>query len=440
MARLINVEKSKYINSNISIYSKNKIGQYSKFLSKNPIFVTYYHINKQMTRSDVGTGGIESELGKTSPIRFNKIETFPVYNLPELKPDITFDETGFDIDIELSDITILPNTIKPYPGDYMLVSIPNSQDVLLRVNNINYNTIQSNDFYLVDLDIKQIDADLSEFIKPGQIVDTYQTIFENIGTQDRCFIRVDDIEKLNAIVKTLNQLKDFYKDTFYNVECNSFVLYNNYPCECQNETWLYDPFLETFINRSNIYYEENNEAALVLTPNDILPLNFDYQFSRTLWYAVLNRTTDYLTQYSYYYQSSIVKRFSPFKMYNYPCNSVKIEFFDDPKDTDTSGKCNDNIEYQMTQRTQCFPVSNEGFGEYFDHILIEDIMNGELSSDDYLNKIVYNYIMNIDMEIDKDILLKYTFNHTIKSFHYIPLVMYIIIKRYNEYFNTYVEL
>ena len=44
MARIQSVEKSKFINQNIDIYSQNKIGQYSKFLDKNPIFVTYYHI------------------------------------------------------------------------------------------------------------------------------------------------------------------------------------------------------------------------------------------------------------------------------------------------------------------------------------------------------------------------------------------------------------
>ena len=120
MAQLISVEKSKYINQNIDIYSKNKIGQYSKFLNKNPVFITYYHINKQMSRTDVGTGGIESELGTNSPIRFNKILNFPIYNLPSLTPDIVFDETGYDIELDLTDITILPNTVKPTPGDYLI--------------------------------------------------------------------------------------------------------------------------------------------------------------------------------------------------------------------------------------------------------------------------------------------------------------------------------
>jgi len=73
MAHLMNVEKSKYINTQISIYAENKVGQYSKFLNKNPIFVTYYSVNIVMSRTDVGTGGIQQEIGEDSPLRFNKI-------------------------------------------------------------------------------------------------------------------------------------------------------------------------------------------------------------------------------------------------------------------------------------------------------------------------------------------------------------------------------
>ena len=105
MAKIINVEKSQYLDSNIEIYAGNKVGQYSKYLDKNPLFVTYFHVNSAMSRTDVGTGGINSDLGKSSPIRFNQINNLPVYNIPELKPDADFTENGFDIEMELNDVT-----------------------------------------------------------------------------------------------------------------------------------------------------------------------------------------------------------------------------------------------------------------------------------------------------------------------------------------------
>ena len=191
MARIQSVEKSKFINQNIDIYSQNKIGQYSKFLDKNPIFVTYYHICNTLTRTDVGTGGIEVELGPRSPIKFNKILQFPLYNIPEIKPDIVWDETGYDIEMDLSDITVLPNTIKPTPGDYFLLDFPGIKQYPFRVNSFRYTTIQSNDFYMLSADLRHSGDNCCNEIEK-LVVESYHCVFENIGTQDNCFIKLDD--------------------------------------------------------------------------------------------------------------------------------------------------------------------------------------------------------------------------------------------------------
>lgn len=443
MAKLINVEKSKYINQNMEIYSKNKIGQYSKFLNKNPVYVTYYSINLQMSRADVGTGGIESELGENSPIKFNKILGFPVYNIPELKPDITFDESGMDIELDINDVQVLPNTIKPKPVDYMILHIPGAKEILFRVNNFEYNTVQSNDFYSISLDIKDIGDNLEETRMKGQIVETYQTIFENIGTQDRCFIRIDDIDKLNTIVKTLNQLKEFYINAFYNRDTNSFLLMDNYPCHCNNDAILYDAYLEKFIGDSNIYYEDNNESALVLTANDIMPPNFNYLYTRTLWYAVLNRSMDFLNKFNYWYQSPISKPFSTFRIHDLNVNSVKVISVKNEIQIDDSTigfECDLNFGSVPTVGEPCIPVTNAGLRYYNDSELLDNLLSDELSSTEYLYEIIYKFIKNIPMEIERDKLIPYTFDHDIKTFKYLPMVMYIIIKNYDEYFKTEAEI
>ena len=268
MARIQSVEKARFINQNIEIYSQNKVGQYSKFLDKNPIFVTYYHICNTLTRTDTGTGGIEDEIGPKSPIKYNKILQFPMYNIPEIKPDVVWDETGYDIDLDLSDIVILPNTIKPTPGDYFLLDFPGIKQYLFRVNNFRYNTIQSNDFYTIDCDIKDIGIDLEDKSMKTNIVDEYQTVFDNIGTQDKCFVKSSDISYLNSIVDLYYKLRDYYRDAFYKNDLNTFT------CRIgSNEgipMWVCDPFLEAFINKSHIYYDENIEDTIILTINNLM--------------------------------------------------------------------------------------------------------------------------------------------------------------------------
>ena len=321
MAKILNVDRAKYLDKNIEIYTQNKIGQYSKFLDRQHIYVTYFPINHQQTMVDVGTGGIESELGTQSPIRFNQVDNFPVSNFPELRPDIIFDETGYDIDLDISDLTILPNTIKPSPGDYMIYQIPGTKQILFRVNNIKYVSIQSNDFYQIDCDIKRIGDDVYKVIEP-QVVDKFTCIFDNIGTQDKCIIRTNDIEKLNNIAQSITEILQYYRDMFYINETNTFVLNKQYGYP---QDWMYDIYLERFLTDSKLYTDnEEIELNLVFRPQDNPPLDFDMMYRKSLWYAILTRNKTFLNPYMYYYPKGIIKNSSVFKMYDYPVSSVAL--------------------------------------------------------------------------------------------------------------------
>ena len=317
VAQILNVEKPQYINQVIDIYTKNKVGQYSKYLDKAPTFVTYYHINDALSRSDVGTGNIESELGERSPIRFNKITNFPMYNIPELKPDINYDETGYDIELDCNDLVILPNTIKPKAGDYFIVSLPGVKEYLFRVNNFRDNTIQSNDFYMIDADIKDIGTNLELKRMTGQVVETYLTVFDNIGTQDKCFLKTTDIEYLNSLSDLYYKLRDFYKNAFYIRDLNCFTYQTGKFYETGRPIYRYDMYLESFINKSHIYYDQNSEESLVLTPADVVENDFSFTFDMTLYNAILEKSTELLRPYCYITTDIITMPYSIFNMMQY---------------------------------------------------------------------------------------------------------------------------
>lgn len=438
MAKIISVEKSKYINQNIELYSQNKIGQYSKFLNKNPIFVTYYSINLQESRSDIGTGGIQKEYGPASPIKFNKIKDLPIYNLPTINPDLDYDESGIDINIDLSDIIILPNTVKPIPGDYMLLDFPGIKQFLFRVNNYKHNTIQSNDFYEVDLDIKEIGTNLESTTGIiNQLSQTYQTIFDNIGTQDKCFILDTDVDKINALVRTMDVIKANYINLYYDGQVGSFVdcipftgtdcpVENR--CNCMQE--VYDPYLEKFINNTNLYYVNDVENSLLLVPADILPSDFDYLYSRSIWNAIIRRNMEMLATYMYYWESKISKAYSPFNMQDRDTDSIKLYL--SSTELDLANQIN-GANQTYVRNGAC--VAGTLLGAYFDISLINQIKNKELTSTDYLDKIIYNYFNNITEEIDKDVLLQALLDPTERVFKYTPMIIYIINVYYNEYFK-----
>ena len=446
MAVVLNVEKSKYINSIIEIYTKNKVGQYSKFLNYQPTFVTYYHVNQVLSRADVGTGNVESELGERSPIRFNKILNFPLYNLPELKPDINVDETGADIELDCTSIICLPNTIHPRSGDHFIIKLPNTKEFLFRVTNFEYNTIQSNDYYRIDAELHAISTNIEEKFMKGQIVEEYYTIFENIGTNDRCFFRTRDSEYLNSLSNLFYKLRDYYINGFYKRDINSFTYGTARYSEFGREMYRYDSYLEHFINESNIYYDENSERSLILTPANVLQDQFNLRYSQLLYDAVIKRSIEMLRPYCYMVTNLITAPISLYNKMGYNGENVSVY----PMKNKISAKnnyetktCECGCEYEVVQTTydldpmpKCTPTWTLSDGqEYFKHEFLQAIIDGYIDTDDYYELIIFNFIHNIKMEIDRnEIMQELDINE--KNYYFLPMILYIIRTQYTDYFAT----
>ena len=449
MAQILNVEKPQYINQVIDIYSKNKVGQYSKYLDKSPTFVTYYHINEALSRSDVGTGNIESELGERSPIRFNKITNFPMYNIPELRPDINYDETGYDIELDCNDLVILPNTIRPKAGDYFIVSLGGGfKEYLFRVNNFRYNTIQSNDFYTIDADVKDIGTGLEIKRMPGQISETYLTVFENIGTQDKCFLKTTDIDYLNGLSDLYYKLRDYYKNAFYVRDLNCFTYQTGKYSETGRPIYRYDMYLESFINKSQIYYDKNSEESLVLTPADVVEGDFSFTFDLTLYNALLEKSVELLRPYCYLTTEVITMPYSIFNMMQYFGESVHLFCYKDKLSSKTNGSsstclpCSQStstskggeVWYDLNPLPTCTPTwSLEDGKEYINSEFLKMLLKGRIDTDDYFELIIFNYMHNISMKIDRMEIMN-SLDRDEHCYYYLPMVIYIIGTMYGNYF------
>ena len=456
MAMIMNVEKPYYINRNIDIYTKNRVGQYSKFLDKSPVFVNYYHINTALSRVDVGTGTIESELGERSPIRFNKLINFPIYNIPELRPDINYDETGYDIELDCNDIVILPNTIKPRSGDYFILSFPNIKEFLFRVNNIRYNTIQSNDYYMIDCDIIEIGIDLELKRMKGQIVEEYATIFENIGTQDRCFLKNSDIDYLNSLGDLFYKLRDFYKNAFYIRDLNNFTYQTGLWSETGRPIYLYDAYLSHFINQSHIFYDENSEETLYLSPASPLDPKFDYTYSLTLYYAIIKNNLEMLHPYCYIVTSVITMPYSIYNIMQYFGEDTKLFCYRKPQNLNPTPyqhipvyncpactvppNSTKPVWNDLNPLPNCTPTWSLSDGvEYFSSKFLNALLGKCIETDDYFELIIFNYLHNISMKIDRCEIIE-SLTDDSRCFYYLPIIIYIISAWYRGYFVSEKEI
>lgn len=319
MGSLVKVESSAYTKDVIDIYSSNKVGMYSKYLSLTPEFVTYYSVNQIMSRTDVGTGSVVTERGYNSPLRFNKIKNLPCYNLPVLSPDIVYDETGMDLDLDVNDVVLLPDTVKPTVPDYMIYHLPEGRQLLFRVHSFRYNTIQSNEFVYINLELKEMGTDIEEKMET-QVVKTFYTVFENIGTEDKCFIEEEAVETVNGLVDLITECSNIYRDSYWDECIGGYVLPSNYDMR----KVIYDVFLTHFINETDLF--PHRDTTLTTLPYlDYVPQGSEALYKRSLLYAVEHKTNKLLARDMYYYLGLIKSPFSPFRVYHYEAQSVNLQ-------------------------------------------------------------------------------------------------------------------
>lgn len=468
MARIINVEKAKYTDSLIRVFEENRVGQYSKFLDKTPLFVTYLHINENESRNDVGMGAVSSDVGPNSPVRYDQINQFPVYNIPELKPNIDYDtEKGYDVELDLSDITILPNTVKPSIGDHIIIMLPNAVELCFRFNEFQYNTIQSNDFYLASADLRFTGKNLLKRFR-GQIVCEWETIFENIGTEDKCFIRKIDIPKIQDTAKLIEELLTHYYHNFFDRETGTFVCKNNTETEEFGvDPWYYDKYTEKFIMDSQIYYRDNIEESIVLSCADIKQ-DMERLYMETLYYAVLKKDKSYLAPYCYIYQVGIQKLSSPFIINDINCRGANLLIIRDElqkghSDAWDSHTAKEYFSHQLIDmikhpKHQVSHTDEENGTESValykgveKEIYKEFQNNPNAGTEDcpvyyspkiehatltYLDQIVYHFMVNDLVDIKRELLTPYTLRIDNYTYRIMPIIIYILMDYYDSYFKS----
>lgn len=436
MAQL-SVEQSTYISSQQQYLADSRVSQFAKFLNKNPIYVTYYAVNHAESRTDAGTKNIYEEIGPHSPLRFNKILQLPAFNFPELKPDVTQDEGGYDVDMEITDIAFIGGTIRPRPGDYMLVTLPRVLPLLFRCNNFSHNTIQSNDYYMGDFDLVDINQEYTKLIE-NQVSEVYTCNFANIGTNQKVMISLEDANKIADATELIDTLTQFYNDAFYNADVDGFVLYDASAIESGSAPinglgigtqWYIDNYLTRFINESEIFRRDDSDYTTVLNYLEMLPLNFDYVYRRTVWNAVLRRTNDYLNVYTYAWSRLIQKRTSPLMMASIATLHPTVEIFDHyVKPEDPVPK---ELEHVLPRPGDVcgWAGYDPMLRPYFSLKLMKAISSGVKDIDlNPVEMIIYDYIKGgIDaVTYKKSDLLNYSFRHDMFTYMHMPLIIYIL--------------
>lgn len=385
------VNEQKMVEDSTFQYEERIKSPASRFIESTPVFTTYYHINVDQTTVDEGFLDVASIIGHRSPIRFNKIEDFPIYGLDQIVLQLQEEDQGLDVSFE-SEATILPNTIKPVQNDFFI--IPTLKDYyIFRVTDIQYDNIMPDNFYKINYKLEYIDSVKLEEIEKQVILENV-CILENIGTETNCIIQKSIYKKIQDVEKMYREITEFYKVMFYNDRHNVFL------GELENGRFLYDPLQTEFINKNRLFNEKNNLETLILTEEYDDPKR-KYKYAKSVYKFIELQDMKLLSNFVYAKRPGTTIHESSF----YRWHDKKVDILDIPQF-----------------------ITDESLRIFSDEFVLAIRDNIEMKSDyaNLIQKFVRSEKITIeDIPLTLDTELIYL-NNSLEVFFFTPIILYII--------------
>ena len=101
---------------------------------------------------------------------------------------------------------------------------------------------------------------------------------------------------------------------------------------------------------------------------------------------------------------------------------------------------NGEIWYDLNPMPKCTPTWSLKDGiEYFDSNFLKMLLEGKIDTNDYCELIIFNYMHNISMKIDRKEIIDHL-DRNEHCFYFLPMIIYIIGKMYKKYFVSEKEI
>lgn len=299
-----NFNEQDFINNNIFKFEDRLNSQVTRFTDKSASYVTYFNIIQNESMVDLGFSNIEHLLGPESPLRFSEIKDFPVYGIDPIQLRLEDGEAGLQTEYE-GELYILPNTIKPTPNDFFILSYV-GKDFIFMITSVDYDTIKSNNYYKCEFKVKYIHSEELERIRK-QVSEEYTCVNTNIGTQDKSIIE-------NDILNALKQLQFIYTDIakryvlyFFKDKYNSFIYTNKAGFR------IYDRYLSSFLQKNSLFNNRNDHLTIMVNNEDETD-DFLFEYDKSIYHMMELKRPDLIKRYAFSI-TNIENMYSVFKYY-----------------------------------------------------------------------------------------------------------------------------
>ena len=379
-------------------FHKSLIGNPFYSLSdKKPTLVTYYNINKEASTLDPGSKLSYDNIGKNSPIRFNKIDDFMIYGFNRIELNTENDEFGLEADKIAGECYILPNTIKPTEGDYFEVDHITDSSWLFIVTDTQQDTLENgSNVYKISYKLEYVDH---ERILEN-VVSSYRMIEKREGTNIARVVENTKYEIAKVMDELAVKLKVTFNELFYNPYVQTFIY------EDLSEWRIYDEFMIEFLIRNKIL-ENGNDSYIHVCHQLQVPKTFNIDYEETFFRAFEKQDKDMLMKSNRQiqpeditgYGTTFSSRFEIYykARYNHLNNGYKSSCLDD------------DIVYRI-----------------FDHNLVDDVDSIVEDIQLWKNVLIKHFYDEEFTMNEIESINQIKFNTSIQAFYLIPLFIFCL--------------
>lgn len=297
------INEQKMISDNMFEYEGRLKSPMARYMDVTPVFVTYFHIDVEHSSVDAGYADVQNIIGTKSPLRFKKIENFPIYGIDQILPQLQNAEQGLDSSYE-DEATIVAGTIKPLQNDFFIIPQLNNEHFLFRVIDVNYGSSVNDNLYKVSYQFEYNDENKGHQLKE-QVVEEYNCIIDNIGTDHCAIIEKSHLEDINRVEKIYSDMANTYKSIFYNERHNVFL------GEMGPNQFLYDPLQTEFINKHSLFNKKNNLEVLILN-DEIFDTKRKIKYEKSIYRFFERQDVRLISTFDYVTYPGITKEESSF--------------------------------------------------------------------------------------------------------------------------------
>jgi hypothetical protein len=221
MAKILD-DKS-IIDAQIQENLNNALHDYSSLFDQSPMYITYYNKKVSASSQDAILDTVYQVAGSESPVRFNRIERFPLYNLDQLSLDLSSGNYGATADVTVPAI-VLPGTIIPFPDDFFCVPYDNNgipAIATFQVTAVSKSILGSKRYYQLQAELStQTPLQLDEMLAENGDLEFNSNDFQN--NKKPILVR-STAETLRRARSFRRQLANFYKMFFYKRSFSAFM-------------------------------------------------------------------------------------------------------------------------------------------------------------------------------------------------------------------------